>query len=360
MYNLYINTTGSQNKGTFKIDYRYKPLYFEEGSKIAFNNMLMYNSINNISSNLGNNVIYILADPYPISLAVTTESPTPQPSYGELPEEDSNSSPDSEGFYKAKHDSKKDYPVFNDVFVKKFEGDSNRIYKIVLPDGQYSIDALDEIIALRLAIDIDSSSQLHRLKDDEARQFMIVGDNTFGKVRFMIDNYQESTNSDQKPKFDIVFPATNFNMETSIAKFLGIHTMTEQKGFDTTGNGSNDEFWYSFNKSSPDTSGFAFTKADVNNGVTSFNIRIRGGLFNGGYDSLSAESDVLHSFNITEAPGYPQDVSPNHLVFLDILAVNRTINYLDFRITDQNGREIGSDITEDLSMVITVKEPGDK
>ena len=60
MYNLYINTTGSQNKGTFKIDYRYKPLYFEEGSKIAFNNMLMYNSINNISSNLGNNVIYIL------------------------------------------------------------------------------------------------------------------------------------------------------------------------------------------------------------------------------------------------------------------------------------------------------------
>ena len=123
MYNLYINTTGSQNKGTFKIDYRYKPLYFEEGSKIAFNNMLMYNSINNISSNLGNNVIYILADPYPISLAVTTESPTPQPSYGELPEEDSNSSPDSEGFYKAKHDSKKDYPVFNDVFVKKFDGD---------------------------------------------------------------------------------------------------------------------------------------------------------------------------------------------------------------------------------------------
>ena len=44
---------------------------------------------------------------------------------------------------------------------------------------------------------------------------------------------------------------------------------------------------------------------------------------------------------------------------LDILGVNRPINYLDFRITDQNGREIGEDITEDLSMVITIKEPND-
>ena len=342
MYNLYINTTGSVNKGSFQIDYRNKPLNFAEGTKIAFNNMLMYNSINNISANLGNNVIYILAKNYGGSFD------------GKLPVKDTESTADSQGFYKVKHEGVKDYPIFQDMFIKEYESVA-RIYKIIIPDGQYSIDALDETIALRLAVDIDSSSKLHHIVDDDSRVFMVTAEPTFGKVKFMIDN-----DTSYEPKFDIVFPTTNFNLETSIAKFLGIHTMTTTTGFDTEPiTGVNDEFWYSYNKSAPDTSGLAFEKADVNNGITSLNIRIRGGIFNGGYDSLSAESDILHSFNITAAPGYPQDVSPTNLVFLDILAVNRTINYLDIRITDQNGREIGDDITEDLSMVITIKESGD-
>lgn len=358
MYNLYINTTASENKGSFKIDYRHKPLNFEQGSKIAFNNMLMYNSINNISANIGNNVIYILAQPSsPSPETITTDY---QPDYGELPMKDDESDEDNEGFYKVKFETTvKDYPEFNDVFVKYVDDGSYRIYKIVLPDGQYSIDVLDEEIAMRLAVDIDSTSKLHTIKDEESRVFMITAEPTFGKVKFMIDNHQ--VNGTLTKKFDIVFPVNNFNLEKSIAKFLGIHTMNQQKEFTTgtTGDGTNSEFWYSFNESSPDTSGYAFTKADVNNGITSLNIRVAGSLFNGGYDSLSAESDIIHSFNITAAPGYPQDVSPNHLVFLDIVAVNRTINYLDFRITDQNGREIGTDITEDWSMVLTVKEPQD-
>lgn len=342
MYNLYINTTGSENKGSFQVDYRNKPLNFAEGTKMAFNNMLMYNSINNISANLGNNVIYILAKPDNSNVYS-----------GSLPEKDTTSSPDSEGFYKATHTGQKDYPTFNDIFIKELHG--AKIYKIVIPDGQYSIDALDETIALRLAVDIDGTSRLHNIVDDDSRVFMITAEPTFGKVRFMIDNY-----SVNNPKFDIVFPTTNFNMDTSIAKFLGINNMTGTLGFDTEPiTGVDDEFWYSYNNSATDTSGLAFEKADVNNGITSLNIRIRGGIFNGGYDSLSSESDILHSFNITAAPGYPQDVSPTNLVFLDVLAVNRTINYLDIRITDQNGREIGQDITEDLSMVITIKEPGD-
>ena len=340
MYNLYINTTGSSNKGSFKIDYRNKPLFFDEGTKIAFNNMLMYNSINNISSNLGNNVIYILADGTTAGFD------------GNLPIKKTGSTADSENFFPCVHLTK-DYPSFNDIFIREIAS-GYRIYKIVLPDGQYSINALDEEIALRLAIDIDTTSKLHNIKDDTQRQFMITAEATYGKVRFMIDN-----NSIYKPKYDIVFPKTNFNMNTSIAKFLGIHTMTAEQGFDTNNTGANNEFWYSFNKSSPDTSGLALQKADVNNGITSLNIRIRGGLFNGGYDALSHESDTLHSFNITASPGYPQDISPNNLVFLDVLAVNRPINYLDFRITDQNGREIGEDITEDLSMVITIREPTD-
>lgn len=349
MYNLYINTTGSNNKGSFKIDYRNKPLNFDEGTKIAFNNMLMYNSINNISQNLGNNVLYILARKYDLPTGTSTyvfdaKLPTAQIS---------GSSPDSEGFYPCEHVSK-DYPTFDDIFVKTI-GDY-RVYKIVFPDGQYSIEALDEAIAIRLAVDIDAGSAVYNIKDDSARLFIVTAEPTYGKVRFMIDKYQPTGNN-YLPKFDIVFPP-NFALENSIAKFLGIHTMTSTIGIDTNSDGAVDQHWYSFNESGDD-SGLALTKADVNNGITSLNVRVMGGLFNGGYDSLSHESDILHSFNITASPGYPQDVSVNTLVFLDVLAVNRPINYLDFRITDQNGREIGTDITEDLSMVITIKEPGD-
>jgi hypothetical protein len=351
MYNLYINTTGSNNKGTFKIDYRNKPLFFEEGTKIAFNNMLMYNSINNISANLGNNVIYILVEKYDTSGGTGYD--------GFLPVKKSGAVADSDGFFETSVQSQKDYPEFEDVYVKEFT--SNKIYKIILPDGQYSIDALDEAIALRMIVDIDPNTRLHSIKDDDSRVLMITADPTYGKVKFMFDYYTD--NSSLKQKFDIVFPVNNFDIKSSIAKFLGVHTMTEKHNLEiqdgNTPTGITEE-WYSYNKSSaPDTSGLALEKADVNNGITSLNIRIRGGLFNGGYDSLSHESDTLHSFNITASPGYPQDISPNSLVFLDILAVNRPINYLDFRITDQNGREIGEDITEDLSMVITIKEPSD-
>jgi hypothetical protein len=345
MYNLYINTTGSSNKGTFKIDYRNKPLFFEEGTKIAFNNMLMYNSINNISANLGNNVIYILVEKY--------ETNGDYDAF--LPVKKTGAVADSDGFFETSVPSLKDYPEFEGVYIKEFT--TKRIYKIILPDGQYSIDALDEAIALRMIVDIDPNTRLHSIKDDDSRVLMITADPTYGKVKFMFDYYTD--NGDLKQKFDIVFPVNNFDINSSIAKFLGVHTMAEKHNLQVIDGGITEQ-WYSYNKSSaPDTSGLALEKADVNNGITSLNIRIRGGLFNGGYDSLSHESDTLHSFNITASPGYPQDISPNSLVFLDILGVNRPINYLDFRITDQNGREIGEDITEDLSMVITIKEPRD-
>ena len=350
MYNLYINTTGSNNKGSFKIDYRNKPLFFEDGTKIAFNNMLMYNSINNISSNLGNNVIYILVEQYDTISGIGYDS--------NLPVKKSGAVADSEGFFETSVPSLKDFPEFENVYIKEFS--TNRIYKIILPDGQYSIDALDEAIALRMIVDIEPSTRLHSIKDDGERILMIAADPTYGKVKFMFDYYTD--NGDLKHKFDIVFPETNFDMNSSIAKFLGVHTMTSKLNLQIQVNNTPTGFsenWYSYNNSVPDTSGLTLQEADVNNGITSLNIRIRGGLFNGGYDAFSHESDTLHSFNITASPGYPQDISPNSLVFLDILGVNRPINYLDFRITDQNGREIGEDITEDLSMVITIKEPND-
>jgi len=154
---------------------------------------------------------------------------------------------------------------------------------------------------------------------------------------------------------------TTSNLQSSIAYFLGITDLNKYDIFPSDAVAiTDDRVWYSFNKTkNPNTSGLGIKKANVNNGITSFNIRILGGLYYGGYDSQSHESDILHSFNMTSAPGYPQDVSPSNLIFLDVLAMNRPINYLDFRITDQNGTEIGSDITEDLSIVITIKQPTD-
>lgn len=189
---------------------------------------------------------------------------------------------------------------------------------------------------------------------------MITAEPTFSKIRIMSDRHNPSLDY----LYDIVFPPTwtQSQLDSSIAHFLGIKKIKKHDIFppSTPGIPAADRDWYSFNKTKhPDTSGLGIDAADVNSGITSFNIRVTGGIFNGGYDGQSHESDILHSFNMTSSPGYPQNVAPNNLVFLDVLAVERPINYLDFRITDQNGREIGTDVTEDLSMVITIKEPAD-
>ena len=93
--------------------------------------------------------------------------------------------------------------------------------------------------------------------------------------------------------------------------------------------------------------------------MTSVNIRIKGGLYNGGFDSTSHESDILHSFNLTAHPGFPQAVEPTNLVFLDITAVNTYIDRLKFAFTDQDGHELNTNMSENSSIVITIREPTD-
>jgi len=69
MYHLYVHTELDRSltdrngifmpSGTFTVNYNTDPLLFEPGSKIALLNMLVWNSVNNISAKSQNNFIYI-------------------------------------------------------------------------------------------------------------------------------------------------------------------------------------------------------------------------------------------------------------------------------------------------------------
>tara|TARA_B110001450_G_scaffold18870_1_gene17306 strand:- start:806 stop:1903 length:1098 start_codon:yes stop_codon:yes gene_type:complete len=365
MYNLYINTTASENKGSFTIPYTHRPLYFATGSKIAFNNALIYNSIYNISAVRGNNEIYILAGKHDGS---DFEEQLPHISSSRATGHGSEVDGEWVGFFKTTRAqsgtgaslASKDVPSYADVFGQNVNGGTHKLYKIVLPDGQYSIESLDEAIARRLGIDIDttSASNIYNVVKDDERKFMLEAEPTYNKVRILSDAHISGTT--KTLVYDIVYPVSG-DVDKSIMKFLGLNYKNATDRLDTKSLIATNDY-YSFNDTAEDNNGtstLAFLPADVNNGMTSVNIRIKGGLYNGGFDSNSHESDILHSFNLTAEPGYPQSIEPTNLVFLDITAVNTYIDRLKFAFTDQDGHELNTNMSENSSIVITIREPTD-
>jgi len=145
MYNLYIHTELDRSltdrfgiftpSGTFTVNYNTDPLLFKAGSKIALLNMLVWNSVNNISAKRQNNFIYI---------SVKTVA-----NKGQLPSK-GDEYPTNSGWYKAVATNIKDYNDYDDVRMRDDyeEGsDDYEIFKIQLPDGQYDAETLDSEIA---------------------------------------------------------------------------------------------------------------------------------------------------------------------------------------------------------------------
>jgi len=62
---------------------------------------------------------------------------------------------------------------------------------------------------------------------------------------------------------------------------------------------------------------------------------------------------------MTVDPSFSQDVSPQNLVWLDILKVYQPINQLTFKLTDRKGNEIGKDLTKGINIVFEIREPQD-
>jgi hypothetical protein len=62
---------------------------------------------------------------------------------------------------------------------------------------------------------------------------------------------------------------------------------------------------------------------------------------------------------MTVDPSFSQDVSPQNLIWLDILKVDQPINQLTFKLTDQRGNAIGKDLTEGMNLVFAILEPQD-
>jgi hypothetical protein len=374
MYNLYVHTELDKSltdnnglftpSGTFTVNYNTDPLLFERGSKIALLNMLVWNSVNNISVKRQNNFIYI---------SVKTGA-----NKGQLPSKGSEE-PVGSGWYKATATNIKNYNDYNDVWMRDDyeEGSDNyEIFKIQLPDGQYDAETLDSEIAHRLQEDLENSATNDI--DDDNRTFQILADYTFSKFKFLIERDTSGNNI-----YDILFPVvaddntiysghkniqfTNTNLNTNMAKILGLNkkkdgiaptkkTFLVQKNDGT----SYPVEYYSYDASrGSDDSGLAYLRADINNGINSFNLRIAGGLYDGGNDGSSGMTDIIYSFNMTVDPSFSQDVSPRNLIWLDILKVDQPINQLTFKLTDQKGNDIGKDLTEGMNLVFAILEPQD-
>lgn len=340
MYNIYGTSSGQENYGSFKLEYNDPPLNFEPGSKMALLNLMTWNNIYNISAERGNNVIYILDKQYPISSASWTHDDY-------LPIDDAH---DVDSVSIALDEISTGFP-------------RPVLYKIVLPDGQYSIEALDREIAIRLGVDTTSTTNI--LADEltlvaqEDRQFWLEANETYNKIDF---HYDES-------RFDILYPTSGITVN-SVLHFMGLQkimtTTPVQYAYRSTTTENPAYFrGYSLNtyiNAQPGTgtqySRLAPSIADVNNGMTSMNLRLRNGIINGGMESNhGGPSDILYSFNITSAPGYPQSDSPPNLVWLDITSTNTPINELFFEYTDQNGTPLNHNMADESSFTLVIKGP---
>lgn len=370
MYNIYINSTGQQNKGNFNVDFRNQPLFFEKGSKIALNNLLIYNSIDNISNEgiLDNNVIYIMCNAARNSREITGNIVIPEPPYETgfnqfLPTADPNDTLDEDGFVNAINgDLFKDRPFYGNIKIKEYGGSyPRRVYKITLENGVYDPYAIDQYIAQRLGFDIEADI-LHEVKETADRHFIISDDETYGKIKIDIKKWNYNGVDDIAYKYDIVFPKPKYDIaklksKSCISNLLGIWHDDMQ-----TVSLEGDEYW-SFNATrkvhtSVDNP-YGFNRGDFNNGILGLEIRIRPGIFDGGYDALSHDSDVIAGFNLTVAVGDSQAMAPENLTWLDITQTDRFINNLQVVITDQDGVERGANIKENVSLTLSVKTPQD-
>tara|TARA_Y100000361_G_C11141958_1_gene335660 strand:+ start:233 stop:1297 length:1065 start_codon:yes stop_codon:yes gene_type:complete len=331
MYNIYATSSGKDNHGSFKLDYVDPPIIFQRGTKLALLNLMTWNNIYNISAARKNNIFWVRK----ITGSGTTNG------YEAI---DSNHDTDS----------------------KKISlSGGGHLLRIVLPDGQYSIEALDKEIAIRIGDDLESGSEV-LLKEDSLRAFRLEANDTYNKVDF----HYSSTD------YDIVFPKndTEAPVKNSILNFLGLqdiavasnettltHNSTGGAGSET-GHGvwsGGSRVYYSLNAAVSGTnSRIAPSIADVNNGLTNLNLRLRNGIINGGKESShGGESDILYSFNITSSPGYPQNDAPPNLTWLEVKAVETPITELFFEYTDQNGTPLGTNMADESSFTIVVQPP---
>jgi len=327
--------------------------------------MLVWNNVNNISTKRRNNFIYI---------SVRTDTDKNQ-----MPTKGYTEEPANSGWFQTSTRNVKNYGEYDDVWMRQDYvegGDQYKIYKIQLPDGQYDTETFDSELVHRLTEDLENSATNDI--DNDNLSFQILADYTFSKFKFLIERDSSGINI-----YDILFPVeaddnsiysgnrniqfTNTDLNTNMAKMLGLHILKNGslptiKTFVVSNPDGIDSSvqYYSYNESrGGNDSGLAYQRVDINNGINSFNLRISGGLYDGGNDGSTGTTDIIYSFNMNVQTSYSQDVSPRNLIWLDILSVGQPINQLTFKLTDQKGNEIGEDLTEAINIVLAIMEQKD-
>ena len=357
MYNIYGTSSGQENYGSFKLEYNDPPLNFEPGSKMALLNLMTWNNIYNISAERGNNVIYILDKKLSSTQSYSGDRHYLNTEHADWAPIDDNHDTESLSITLR-------YTGIADLYEV--------LFKIILPDGQYSIEALDREIAIRLGVDItQSAGEEFTLVGNDDRKFWIEANETYNKVDFHYDSNrfdviaaEAADPSKNLFRFLGIQDVINTSYQISIPSGATVNGVTRPQGAFTSLSFSLNKYYDSsydpaitaYYTGDPQYSRIAPKVADVNNGMTSMNLRLRNGIINGGMESNhGGPSDILYSFNITSAPGYPQNDSPPNLVWLDITATNTPINELFFEYTDQNGTPLNHNMADESSFTLVVK-----
>jgi hypothetical protein len=311
MYNINVSSKGNDNKGKFDVLFD-PPIYFKPGTTIALRQMNIYNAIYNISSARQNNIFYI-------------------------------------------------YALNNNTLsnlTSIYSSGGATLYQMTIPDGIYSVSALDNYFAKQLG---DWDTTKNAPEDYNLRKIVVGGDNTSGRFTFDILSTAD---------YDIVWKMNNIESTNSMNFFGFNFTTANPVGNTDGGNGPLDYididgkgYWslntYRTNHGITSLSGFQ--GARINNGLLNINLRITNNLIFGGYttDSISSSvNDILHSFSFSVPTGYLENIDVRNLIYLPVISTNHPIDRFSIVLTDQdNSESISSNLFEDWSFSIVVNEP---
>ena len=175
---------------------------------------------------------------------------------------------------------------------------------IVIPDGQYSVDSLNNLLQAQMLLNGD-----YVTSDPVSYDITIYGDNNTLKVVVQIANgYQ----------LDLSL--------SSIYKLLG------------------------FDSGIISTTTMAPHAADLSNGITSFILHsdlITSTYINGG------AGDILYVFNFSVGAGFFQTFEPNQLIFIPIRSQS-LLELMRFYITDQLNRYVNFN-GEDMTVTVYIR-----
>lgn len=242
-----------------------------------------------------------------------------------------------------------------EIFDNEVAGTDQRLYKIIITNGVYEAENLDFYVASLIG-DVQNG----KLKDYASRKCVISPDYSSGKFKIEFPNQY----------YDLVF-RENYITSTNLAFLMGcdvsnapivnaLNISEYQYPFQNSEYNANVEvnFWglkkYKSVENIDDP--LALQIAQINNGISSFNLRLSGNMIDGGITTYLDQSDIIYSFLYTRPPSYMERFTPSTIIKFPIIQTNTPIRSLSLELVDQNGH-IVEDFYDSMFAELLITEP---